>query len=333
MTTKPLTSLKALRSAGKIGSRDLYQIDVRDFVVIPGQSGRNETTPRFKESVSALTEFMRNGGKVPPIEFRLNGDKIEVAQGHRRRLAFLDYLPEVIKAAEEAKLSEDKIAKLWRVDAIPFEGNDLDLVARQVTGNEHLALTAMELASNYELLRTKFKLSVADICRHVNKDRFHVDTHLALASAPHALQQAVDDDLIKPTEAAKLFKEYGQAAGEHIEQLATQAKAQGKKRITSGVTGGRSLPKPLVNDLRDRVTNFVDKLPKATRNTVEHYRKDPDQYDPDEYVQVPLALLAGVMASHGNVIDKMAELDAKDAARAAANKQAGDSTNSSDDDF
>lgn len=321
MSNEKPKSLKQLRSEGKIGSRDLYQIDVRDLVVVPGQSGRNETTERFKQSVKDLTDFLRNGGKVPPIEFRLNGDKIEVAQGHRRRLSYLDWLPEVVAEAEKAGLSPEKIAKLWRIDAIPFEGNDLQLMARRVTGNEHLALTPMELARNYAEMRDKFKLNVADMCRYLSKDRFHIDTHLALADAPHALQQAVDADMIKPTEAAKLFKEHGQQAGEHVEKLATAAKAQGKKRITSGVTAGRSLPKPLVNDLRERVSNLVSHLPKPTANILKDYRKDPDQFDPDEYVQVPLHLLAGLTAAHQNAEDKLSELAAKDKARADKNAQ------------
>lgn len=326
--TKKPVSLKSLRSAGKIGSRDLYQIDVRDLVVIPGQSGRDETTERFLKSVEDLTNFLRSGGKVPPIEFRLNDGRIEVAQGHRRRLAFLQYLPEVVKAAEAAGLAQDKVDKLWRIDAVPFEGNDLDLVARRVTGNEHLALTAMELARNYDEARVKFKLNVAEICRIFNKDRFHVETHLQLAQAPHELQQAVECDLIKPTEAAKLFKAHGQEAGAKVAQLSQQAKEQGKKRVTAGVTGGRTIPKPLVADLTERVSNLVKKLPKVTATTLKDYRKDPEQYDPDEFVSVPLAMLAALTAAHTNVQEKMAELDAKDKARAeaAAKKQAEEST-------
>lgn len=317
MTTKPM-SLKAMRSAGKIGSRDLYQIDVRDFVVVPGQSGRDETTEAFAESIKSLTAFLEAGGAVPPVEFRINdAGEIELVQGHRRRLAFLDVLTKrVAEADKHGLLTPEKLAKLWRIDAVPFEGNDLQRVLRRVTGNEHLALSAMELANNYAELRDKFQLNVAELCRQLHKDRYHVETHLALFDAGHQVQAAVKAGDIKPTEAAKLVKQHGDAAGEVIGKLKDAAKAQGKKRITAGVTGGRSLPKPLVNDLRDRVSNLVTKLPKPTAKLLNDYRKDPDQYDPDEHVSVPLAMLAGLTAAHQNVVDKLAELDAKDKARA-----------------
>lgn len=305
--------LKSLRKEGRLKSRDLYRASIYDLVVVDGQSGRDETTEAYQQSILELAQFMRDGGKVPPIEIEVNpktGD-IEVVQGHRRRRAYLIVIPERQAEARELGLSEDKIEDLAFVECLPFTGNALDKVARIASGNTHLPMTDLELGANYKRLQTQFDLNVSEIARVTGHPRYRVDMLLTLANAPAEMQQAVKEGDIKPTEAAKLVKQHGDEAGVVLTEKKAEAKAQGKKRVTSGITSGFSLPKPLVEDLRARVSNLVTQLPEPTREILTDYRADPDQYDPNEFVKVPLALLAGLTAAHANVEDKLAERAAK----------------------
>lgn len=310
MTAAKTHSFKSLRKDGKLKSRDLYRAHINELVVVDGQSGRLPSE-RLTESVNELVEFMRSGGKVPPLEVRVNPNsgEIEIVQGHRRRLAYQVVIPERQAAAREQSLPEDKVEDLAYVECVPFDGNDVDRVARIVSGNAHEALTPLEEGLLFARLRDEFGLSIADIMRKTGKPRRRVETCLTLAGANHDVQQQVQDGAIKATEAAKLVKQHGDQAGEKIKELGEVAKAEGKKRVTSGVVSGRP-PKAVVQDLTDRVTNLVMKLPQVTLDAVTQYRAEPDQFDPEQPVKVPLALLAGLMAAHGNMVDVEAKRQA-----------------------
>jgi len=319
-TEKAVThGLKSLRQSGKLKSRDLYRARVTDLVVVPGQSGRtNEDTPEYQAGIEALAQYMRDGGKVPPIEIEVDpktGD-IKVIQGHRRRRAYMIVIPERVAEAQALKLSEEKIEDLKFVDCLPFTGSEMDKVARILSGNTHEAMTDLDIGAQYLRLQKQFNLNVSEISRVTGHPRFRVDTLLTLVNSAPELQEAVKAGDIKPTEAAKMAKKHGADAGAALAEKKAEAKAAGKKRVTSGVANGFSLPKPLVADLHTRVTNLVAKLPKPTLSTLKDYKKDPDQYDPDEFVQVPLAVLAGLTASHANVVESIKARDAK--AKAAA---------------
>lgn len=321
MTTekKKTHSFKSLRVAGVLKSRDLYRVNVNDLVVVPGNNERDEDE-RFWTSIDQLHQYLLDGGTVPPIEVRVNPTTgaTEVIQGHRRRLAYLRVIPKLQAKARDAGLSEEKVADLAYVECLPFTGNDVERVARIASGNEHLPLTDLETGRVYARLQNDFKLNVSEVARITGHPRARVDRLLSVATANHDVQEAVRNGTIKSTEAAKLVKQHGDDAGAVIGDMADKAKAHGKKRVTSGIATGFSLPKPLVADLHTRVSNLVSRLPKITQMTLAGYKAEPDQYDPDEFVQVPLAMLAGLTAAHSNVADKLAERDAKVAAKLAA---------------
>lgn len=310
MTAAKTHSFKSLRKDGTLKSRDLYRAHIDSLTVVPGQSGRL-ASERLEESVKELEEYMRQGGQVPPLEVRVNptSGEIEIVQGHRRRLAYLSIIPERQAAAREQGLPEDKVEDLAYVECVPFTGNDVDRVARIVSGNSHEALTPLEEGLLFARLRDEFQLNIADIMRKTGKPRRRVETCLTLAGANHDVQQQVQHGDIKATEAAKLVKQHGDLAGEKIKELSEVAKAEGKKRVTSGVVSGRP-PKAVVQDLTDRVGNLVGKLPQVTLDTVAQYRAEPDQFDPEQPVKVPLALLAGLMAAHGNMVDVQTKREA-----------------------
>lgn len=225
--------LKSLRKEGRLKSRDLYRANVFELKVIPGRSGRDETTDRFKESIDDLCVYLANGGKVPPIKIQVNdqtGD-VEVVQGHRRRLAYLRWIPELQEKARANGVAEDKVADMAFVECLPFEGNDVDLLAEISAGNNALALTDVEQGQNYLQLKA-LGLSVEQICGKVGQKRTYVEARMAIAGANSDVQAAVNAGEVKPTAAAAAVRAHGSAAGAVIKEGVQKAKAEGKKRAT-----------------------------------------------------------------------------------------------------
>lgn len=221
--------LKSLRREGKLKSRDLYRANVFDLKVIPGRSGRDETTERFAESIDDLYEFLAAGGKVPPIKIQVNdqsGD-VEVVQGHRRRLAYLRYIPELQAKARSNGVADEKVADMAFVECLPFEGNDVDLLAEISAGNNSLPLTDVEQGQNYLALKA-LGLSVEQIVKKVGQKRTYVEARMAIAGANSDVQAQVLAGEIKPTAAAAVVRAHGSKAGEVIKA----AKAEGAKRVT-----------------------------------------------------------------------------------------------------
>lgn len=236
--------LRSLRNSGALKVRDLYRANVFDLKVIPGRSGRDETTERFTTSIDQLYEFMANGGKVPPIKIQVDdqtGDVV-VVQGHRRRLAYLRLIPELQEKARAAGVDEKKVEDLAFIECMPFEGNDVDVLAEVSAGNESLPLTDVEAGRNYLQLQA-LGLSVDAICKKVGANRSTVEARMTIAGANHDLQQQVTDGTIKPTAAAAAVKKHGSKAGAVVAAAKEASVAKGGKgRVTGAAVAAKKKP-------------------------------------------------------------------------------------------
>ncbi len=321
MTTdnKPKT-LKALRTAGTLKSRDLYRVRYSDLVVVPGNNERDEDQ-RFWDSIDELEQFLLDGGQIPPLEIRVNptSGAVEIIQGHRRHLA----LGRTIKA-KQAELkalgaTQEKIDELAWVDCLPFVGNDVERIARIFSGNNHLPMTEVETARGYKRLASTFGLDASAIAKLVGKPRAHVELHLGLANANHEVQQAVKAGKVSATEAVKASKKHGDDAGEFIAKEHAKAVASGKKKVTSGTIKGPSLPRAVVDDLELNMHRVMNELNEVVVGSVKAFRNG----DSDEkYVKVPMTALIAIMASWDNLVAVRAEQAKKAAAKLAAAKLA-----------
>lgn len=278
-------SFKSLRRSGKAKSRDLYRFRHSDLVIIPGQSGRDTTTQRYRDSLDEIVAFMRKGGKVPPLEVNVNPDTgaVEIVQGHRRHYGYGVTIPE--KQAELRGLLRDdmdeasrqklleKIDDLEYVDCVPSEGNDLARCIRITTGNTSLAMSDVEVANNYGRLESEFGLEPTQIAEAIGKPLKHVKMHLALHHANHDVQQAVEEGRIALTEAVELLAKHGSKTGEVIAAEHAKAVKNGKTKVTKGTMRGIAIPRRLLDAGAAAVTAVRSSLSDDAIQAITSYRE------------------------------------------------------------
>src|SRR5690606_12574537 len=120
---------------------------------------------------------------------------------------------------------------------VPFQGNDVDRVARILTSNNQLPLTQFEQAMVVKEL-AGFNLSPEDIARHINKSRTTVDNLLILAYANHDVQALVRSGAVAADVAIDAVRKHGEQAGAELQSHVERASAMGKARVTKAVVKG-----------------------------------------------------------------------------------------------
>lgn len=308
-------SLKALRNAGTVKSRDLYRIRYKDLVVVPGNNERDEDQ-RFWDSIDELEQFILDGGPIPPLEIRINptNGAVEIVQGHRRHLALGRTIPAKQKQLKALKAPQEKIDELEWVDCLPFTGNDVERIGRIFSGNNHLPMTEVETSRGYKRLQSTFGLDSAAIAKLVGKPRAHVELHLGLANANHQVQQAVKAGKVSATEAVKAVKKHGDEAGDFIEKQHVKAVSQGKTKVTSGTIKGPSLPRAVIDDMEEQLGRFMRELGQGPLRHVEEFRAGNDQI---QEVVVPVTSLIAILAAYENLTATRAEQEMRLAAKLA----------------
>lgn len=206
--------------------------------IVPGFNLRDENADDYRADIDALKGHLARGGQVPALEVTLSpdGQGVDVVDGHRRTTAYLELI------------AEGHLVPWIRIEE--FKGNDVERAARVLTSNEGRKLRPLEVAEGYRRL-TAFGLTPDDIARRVIKTRQHVDQMLLLANAPHAVHEAVRAGEISATEGTKLARQGEMQARAQLEQAREQAKAQGKKKITAGVTKAWTPPAKIVAPVID----------------------------------------------------------------------------------
>lgn len=183
--------------------------------MLPDFNLRDTQAEGYQEDMDALYQHMARGGKVPALEVVLSadGEGVDVVEGHRRTITYL----RLIEAGHPIP---------W-VRIEPFDGNEIERVARIMTSQEGRKLLPLEVAAGYRRLAA-FGLTTEDIARRVCKTRQHVDQMLILDAAPVAIQSMVKAGSISASLAVSTIRQEGEA-GATKKLGAAQAEVQGKK--------------------------------------------------------------------------------------------------------
>ncbi|WP_205690330.1 ParB/RepB/Spo0J family partition protein [Comamonas serinivorans] len=193
------------------------QIRLQDIHVKPGFNKRAHTAA-YEAAQVELVEYLAGGGTVPALEvYPRDEGGVWLVEGHRRHDAF-------------TRLAAAGQPVEW-ILITPFNGNDAERVARIATSNSQLQLAPIERAAVYAQLRA-FNWSVEDIAKRVGKTAEHVRSLLQLCDADTDVQELVKAGEVSATVAVQHVRKHGERAGEVLEQKLTQAKAEGKAKVT-----------------------------------------------------------------------------------------------------
>jgi ParB/RepB/Spo0J family partition protein len=182
---------------------------------------RREDDERTRNADDELFSFLMNGGTVTPLEVVVRDDGgVWIVEGHRRHRAYL-------RCREAGKPVE-------RIQIMDFKGNDVERIARIMTSNNQLPLTAVEQAAVVKDLAA-FNLTTAEIAKLVHKSVPTIEKLLTLSTADHAIQQSVKSGQVSATVAVDRIKEHGEKAAEVLEQDKAAAAAAGVKKVTKRI--------------------------------------------------------------------------------------------------
>jgi ParB-like chromosome segregation protein Spo0J len=219
-----MSSFKEKIKAGEIKRSDVMKILLEDLHEEPGFNEREEGE-EMNASIADLAEYIAAGGKVPPLEVRNRDDGgAWIVDGHRRTRAYrlLD---------SQGRLPRDPSDNSFRINAVPFDGNDAERKLRIVTSNTNEKLGPLAVARTYKSL-IGFGWSVDQIAARIGKSRSYVET--------------------------EAVRKHGEAAGKFLGEKLEQAKASGKAKVTGATVGERKVKESALISERERLNFLVE---------------------------------------------------------------------------
>lgn len=244
---------------------DLFRVAIENLVVVEGfnDSRKYNDPAELRAHIDGMKAFVRNGGKLPPIEVWVNPETgaTELVEGHCRTACYRELALE----GYEVKPGEP----LEYVNALLFTGTAAERKARIVTSNSQLPLAPLGYAKVYSDLRAE-GLNNSEIAAMSGKSRAHVDQMLLLADGGEQVHEAVAAGKVSATEAVKIVREHREEAGAEIVRRAEVAAEQGKDRVTAATAKPKQVkqkvkrewPANLVEAARAIFTSLGDDAPK-----------------------------------------------------------------------
>lgn len=216
-------SFKLMSRDGTIKRTDTGMfINLNDIHVREGFNKRDDNDERTRQADDDLFNYLMNGGSVPPLEVIARDEGgVWVVEGHRRRRCYA-------RCAEAGKPVD-------RIHIMPFNGNDVQRLARIMTSNNQLPLSDMEQAAVIQELHNAFNQTTSEIAKLVNKSVSTVEKLLTLSTANYDVQQEVKSGAVSVDVAVDRVKTFGEKAGDVLQQDKVAAAALGKKKVTRSV--------------------------------------------------------------------------------------------------
>ncbi|SSW82734.1 ParB/RepB/Spo0J family partition protein [Klebsiella pneumoniae] len=215
-------SFKQMTKAGVIKRTDTGMFIALSDIHVREGFNKREDDERTRQADDDLFNYLMNGGSVPPLEVIARDEGgVWVVEGHRRRRCYA-------RCAEAGKPVD-------RIHIMPFNGNDVQRLARIMTSNNQLPLSDMEQAAVIQELHNAFNQTTSEIAKLVNKSVPTVEKLLLLSTANHDVQKEVKSGSVSVDVAVDRVKEFGEKAGEVLQKDKASAAAKGKKKVTRNV--------------------------------------------------------------------------------------------------
>ncbi|CAI2058190.1 Uncharacterised protein [Serratia quinivorans] len=189
-----------------------------DDIHVKPDFNRRVDNERYRAANERTYQYMSKGGKVPNLEVipRDEGG-VWIIEGHRRNLA-------------NHRMRDAGMPVEW-IKIEPFEGNDVERIARIRTSNEQLPITDYEEALLVKDLQN-LNLSADKISEVLHIPRYKVDNALVLLSANYDVHQLVEEGVVDIPLAVERVKKHGEKAGGILKGDAGKAKEKGKAKAT-----------------------------------------------------------------------------------------------------
>ena len=212
-------SFKQMTKSGVIKRTDTGMFIALSDIHVREGFNKREDDERTRQADDDLFNYLMNGGSVPPLEVIARDEGgVWVVEGHRRRRCYA-------RCAEAGKPVD-------RIHIMPFNGNDVQRLARIMTSNNQLPLSDMEQAAVIQELHNAFNQTTSEIAKLVNKSVATVEKLLLLSTANHDVQQEVKSGAVSVDVAVDRVMEYGEQAGKVLQHDKAVAAAQGKTKVT-----------------------------------------------------------------------------------------------------
>ncbi|WP_201506576.1 chromosome partitioning protein ParB [Citrobacter freundii] len=236
-------SFKQMSRDGTIKRTDTGMFISLEHIHVREGFNKREDDERTRQADDDLFNYLMNGGTVPPLEVIARDEGgVWVVEGHRRRRCYA-------RCAEAGKPVD-------RIHIMPFNGNDVQRLARIMTSNNQLLLSDIEQAAVIQELHNAFNQTTSEIAKLVNKSVATVEKLLTLSTANYDVQQEVKSGAVSVDVAVDRVREFGEQAGEVLQHDKAVAAAQGKTKVT------RSSIAPKLNIKSAR--RFVELMAMAT---------------------------------------------------------------------
>ena len=205
-------SFKQMSRDGTIKRTDTGMFISLEHIHVREGFNKREDDERTRQADDDLFNYLMNGGTVPPLEVIARDEGgVWVVEGHRRRRCYA-------RCAEAGKPVD-------RIHIMPFNGNDVQRLARIMTSNNQLPLSDIEQAAVIQELHNAFNQTTSEIAKLVNKSLPTVEKLLLLSTANQDVQNEVKSGAVS----------VGEKAGEVLQKDKASAAAKGKKKVTRSV--------------------------------------------------------------------------------------------------
>lgn len=190
-------SFKQMSRDGTIKRTDTGMFISLEHIHVREGFNKREDDERTRQADDDLFNYLMNGGTVPPLEVIARDEGgVWVVEGHRRRRCYA-------RCAEAGKPVD-------RIHIMPFNGNDVQRLARIMTSNNQLPLSDIEQAAVIQELHNAFNQTTSEIAKLVNKSLPTVEKLLLLSTANHDVQNEVKSGAVSVDVAVDRVKEFGE---------------------------------------------------------------------------------------------------------------------------
>ena len=210
----------SLIKKNSVGRRDLFMVKPQSITIESGYNIRENL------DIEELKASIRENGVKQPIAVRQDGDNLYLVQGHRRLSAVMELIAEGVE--------------IEAIPAFPVRLSNEDRIVDLITSNDGAPLKMHEQGSAYLRLES-FGWSTEKIAQKVGKTVAHISNCLKLARMPKEVRDQINAGMLAPSVALDLSrKEKGEKAFiQKVETAVSQAKTEGKKKVTAKITKKR----------------------------------------------------------------------------------------------